>query len=194
MLHANLSNPSQRRTQIMTKAMLALFALLLAALPQAASAQNQNFQADHEYTVKFLCGFSEGEESRLGVVEGHYNTIINVQALRDHTSFAYRVTALSSDLDNENGAPSIVSQRFDRDQDGAIGIVCRDIKNLLDAVQEGFVEGFVTIYTTRPLAVASVISGESEDDEEDEGVDVLQVLVAEIRNSSGTVRPTVFEN
>jgi hypothetical protein len=176
-----------------TKGMLALFALLLAALPQAASAQNQNFQADHEYTVKFLCGDASGGDSRLGVVEGHYNTIINVQALRDHTSFAYRATALSSDLDNENGAPSIVSERFDRDQDGAVGIVCRDIKNLIGVSgQQGFIEGFVTVFTTRPLAVASVISGESEDDEGDEGVDVLQVLVAEVRNASGTVRPTVL--
>jgi hypothetical protein len=171
--------------------MLALCGLLLAALPEAAAAQN--FSADHQYNVKFVCGRADGAESRLGVVEGHYNTLINILAQRDRTALAYVAAIVSTDLIENGGAPapSEVSRRFDLDRDGAVGILCRDIKDLLELEGPGFVEGFVTIYTTSPLAVSTVITGDDEDDES--GVDVLQIIDAEKRNSSGTIRPPVPE-
>jgi hypothetical protein len=174
--------------------MLALSGLLLVALPQVAGAQSQKFSADHQYNAKFACGRGGGEESRAGVVEGHYNTIINVQALSNKTAIAYRATAVSSDLELEEGVPSDVSGRFDRDRDAGLGIVCNDIKRLFDVNgQQGFIEGFVVIYATNPLVVSSVITGQDETDSDLFGLSTLQVIDVETRNSSGSVEPQVFD-
>jgi hypothetical protein len=57
--------------------------LLVVALPQVAGAQEeegQPFRATVQYPAKFLCGYAPGEDSRLGVVQGHYNTIVNILA------------------------------------------------------------------------------------------------------------------
>lgn len=138
---------------------LALFGLLALALPQVARAQS--FNGDHAYSAKFVCGYAPGGDTRLGLVEGHYNTIINIHAVEERTSFAFRATAMSTNLETETGIPSGFSIRFDVDRDGGIGIVCGYIKSMLGVQgQEGIVEGFVTIYSTRPLDVVDVISGE----------------------------------
>jgi hypothetical protein len=114
------------------------------------------------------------------VVAGHYNTIINLRAVKDRTQFAFRVTALSTNFEIEPGVPSGFSYPYAFDTDGGIGIVCNQIKFLLGVQDiEGFVEGFVTIYADRPLDVADVLSGEPETGA---GVSVLNVLsVPEIR-------------
>jgi len=172
----------------MKQSILGFFGLLVLALPQAASAQNQNFWASDQYTAKFLCGFAPGGEARLGVVAGHYNTIINVLAVRNSTALAYRATALSSDFEIETGVPSEFSRRFDFDRDGGIGILCRDIKNLLlGGGSEGFIEGIVTIYGSKPLIVTDVLTSE------DDAISAMQVYEVERRSSSQRVRPPILE-
>jgi hypothetical protein len=143
----------------MKQLILGLFALLALALPQAAHAQT--FTAKHAYTAKFLCGGTQGAEQGLGVVGGHYNTIINVHAVEERTSMAFRATALRTDLDTDTGYPSGFSIRWSFDRDGGVGIVCNYIKSLLGVQEsEGFIEGFVTLYSDRPLDVVDVLTGQ----------------------------------
>jgi hypothetical protein len=160
----------------MSKAILGLFGLLAWLLPQAASAQS--FGAEYAYTAKFLCGFSPtGQESRVGVIGGHYNTIINVKAIKNKTLAAFRATPLAGTFEMEIGAPSVFSTRFEGDTDEGGSIQCADIKQrLLGLEGRGFVEGFVTIYSNRPLEVTDVVTAEKCDDEEDcESIDSMQV-------------------
>jgi hypothetical protein len=170
-----------------TLALASLLALSLATPPLAA-AQNgfiEKFSANELYVVKFLCGDAGGGDSRLGVVEGHYNTIVNVQALKDRTFVAFRATAVSSDLDLSEGFPSEFSFIVEIQRDGANGILCADIKQALDVNnQQGFVEGFVSVYSSKPLVVESVITGEGDGD-----VSVMQVVRALRWPTSLTVRP-----
>jgi hypothetical protein len=162
----------------MSKSILRSFGFLALLLPQVAGAQS--FGVDNAYTAKFLCGFSPtGQESRVGVVGGHYNTIINVTAIRDKTAIAYRATPLSSTFDIEHGVPSIFSPRFDADTDEGFGIQCSDIKRgLLDIGGEGFIEGFVTIYSNRLLEVTDVLTAEKCPDGCD-SIDAMQVYQVE---------------
>lgn len=145
----------------MRKMIFQLFGLLLIALPQVAGAQD--FRAAIQYPAKFICGYTSGGDQRMGVVEGHYNTIVNILASRDRTTLAYRATVVRSSIEVNEGEPSGFSQRFDLDRDEAIGILCSDIKRgLLNLGGEGLIEGFVTIYSTKPLDVTDVLTGESE--------------------------------
>jgi len=174
----------------MRKAILGFLGLLAFALPQAASAQSQNFGANNRYSAKFLCGDASGGDSRLGVVEGHYNTIVNVTAIRNVTAFAYRATALRSDFEIDDGEPSGFSRRFDFDADGGIGVLCRDIKDLLGVGgNTGFIEGFVTIYASKPLNVTDVLTAEGGDTD----IRVMQVYQVIGRSASGTIRPPAPE-
>jgi hypothetical protein len=96
---------------------------------------------------------------------------------------------LSTDLETEEGVPSIVSRKFGLDRDFGFRIVWNDIKQLLDVSdQQGFVEGFVTVFTTNPLVVTGVVTGEGVETE----VSVLQVTDSERQNSKGTVKPELL--
>src|SRR5210317_1891741 len=98
----------------MKQAILGLFTLIVFSLPQIAGAQE--FRSSHQYTAKFLCG-EVYPEAGLGVVWGHYNTIVNVLGTKDSTAVAYRITPLSTDLDADEGTPSDFSYRYDLDRD-----------------------------------------------------------------------------
>ncbi len=167
----------------MKKFLLALAGMLILALPQVASAQS--FTAKTAYTAKFLCGFASGGDSRLGVVFGHYNTTINVLATKNNQPVAFRATATRTDLETSTGVVSVFSSRFNLDRDGALGIVCNQIKSLLGVSgAEGFVEGFVIIYSNDVLLVTDVLTGESE-----AGLSAMQVFQVTERIVSLTVRP-----
>ena len=168
----------------MKKLVLTFFGLVVLALPQLARAQN--FSATNAYAAKFLCGLASGGESRLGVVFGHYNTTINVLATKNKQPIAYRASATRNNLDVTNGVVSDFSARFELDRDGALGIVCNQIKSLLGVERvEGFIEGFVIIYSNAPLLVTDVLTGESE-----AGLSAMQVFqVTERTVSNFTVRP-----
>ena len=170
----------------MRRVIFATIGLLIFALPQVAVAA-PNFTAGWRYAAKFVCGESDGGESELGAVEGHYNTVINVQAIKNRAKIAYRATALSTDLDVNSDVPTPFSQLYERDTDGGFRIVCSDIKRgLFDIGQQGFIEGFVAIYSTRPLNVVSVVTGEGDFDEGDV-LSVMQLLDASERTVSETV-------
>jgi hypothetical protein len=181
----------------MSKAILGVFGLLAFLLPQAASAQpssSERFGVDHAYTAKFLCGFSPtGSESRIGVVGGHYNTVVNVKAIKNKTRVAYRATPLSSTFDIDHGVPSIYSSRFDLDADEGFPIFCSDIKRrLLDIDDTGFIEGVVTIYSNHLLEVSDVLSGEKCPDgcESIEASVIYQVKEHDVKLK---IEPTVFD-
>ena len=166
---------------------LALLALLALVVPQAAHAQTQKLNAKLQYAAKFLCGRGGGEDSGIGVVMGHYNTIINVQAVQNKTSLTFRATALSSDLDVDEGVPSgfYPIGQFDADEGGAIP--CGWIKSLLGVQGDsGFIEGFVSIYSNRPLNVSSVITGQ--DYYGEGGVSVMQTLQVPANKSPMKIR------
>lgn len=168
----------------MKKLVMALVGLSLFLLPVAAGAQN--FTASFVYTAKFLCGFLNGSENRLGVVVGHYNTIINAAATKNRVAVAYRATAVKNDIGITNGAPSDFSERFDLDRDHAFGILCADIKRgLFDQGGEGFVEGFVMIYSSAPLNVSDVVTGQGFES----GVTAMQIYQVTERATSFAVRP-----
>jgi len=164
----------------MKKVVLATLGLCVLILPQIAAAKNLG--ANFRYTAKFICGFSSGGDSRLGIVRGHYNTTINIQAIKNKTLLAYRAAAAISDLGLELGIPSGFTDPLSFDQDGAIGLVCRDIKNLVGG-GEGYIEGFVNIYSNKPLNVVSLLSGEGEGD-----VSVMQLLDASVRSVSESIK------
>jgi hypothetical protein len=175
----------------MRKLFLGFLVAAAVVQPLAAGAQpseSQNFSASELYVAKFLCGYSSGGESRLGVVEGHYNTVINVQALKNRTRVAFRATAISSNFDIEHGVPSDFSfaEQFDLGFGGRI--LCNDIKDVLDLDGRGFVEGFVSVYSNKPLVVETVLTGEGDD-----GVSVMQVLRALRWATSLAVRPEQVE-
>jgi hypothetical protein len=141
------------------------------ALPQVASAQSQSFGGDYKYVAKFLCGVFNSSETRVSVLPGRYNTIINVLSLKNKTAVAYRSTWMASYYDDcgesdhiDQGVPGDYSQRFDLDRDEGFAIGCYDIKSSLGERCEGFVEGVVTIYSSRPLAVTDVITGQDASD------------------------------
>jgi hypothetical protein len=170
----------------MRRVIFATIGLLIFALPQAAVAAPK-FTANWRYAAKFVCGEGGGSESREGVVEGHYNTVINVLAIKNRAQIAYRATALSTNLDVNSDVPTPFSQLYERDMDGGFRIVCADIKReLFDIGQEGFIEGFVAIYSTRPLNVVSVVTGQGDFDEGDV-LSVMQLLDANERTISETV-------
>ena len=176
----------------MRRIIFATIGLVIFALPQAAVAAPK-FSASWRYAAKFVCGVGGGSESRDGVVEGHYNTVINVLAIKNQTKIAYRATALSTDLDVNSDVPTGFSQLFERDIDGGFRIVCSDIKReLFDIGQEGFIEGFVAVYSTRPLNVVSVVTGEGDFGEGDV-LSVMQLLDASERTVSETVEYLVEE-
>jgi hypothetical protein len=122
------------------------------------------------------------------VVEGHYNTVINVLAIKNRAEgIAYRETALSTNLDVSWDVPTPFSQLFERDIDGGFRIVCSDIKRgLFDIGQEGFIEGFVAVYSTRPLNVVSVVTGQGDFDEGDV-LSAMQLIDSSERTVSKTV-------
>lgn len=158
----------------MNKFAFGFLGLLLLLVPGVANAQR--YIATQTYSAKFLCGFASGSESALGVVLGHYNTTINVQATVNRTPVAYRVTPTRSNLEVSNGTVSGFSSRFDLDRDGAFAIVCGNIKSLLGVQgSEGFVEGFVTIYTNAALNVMDVLTAENLSDVST-GITAMQVL------------------
>jgi hypothetical protein len=175
----------------MRKQLLGFLIAAALVLPLAAGAQpseNPNFSASELYVAKFLCGESPGGESRIGVVEGHYNTVINVQALKNRTRVAFRATAISSNFEIEHGVPSDFSFSELLDLGFGARIVCNDIKNVLDLDGQGFVEGFVSVYSNKPLVVETVLTGEG-----DNGVSVMQVLRALRWATSIAVRPPVLQ-
>jgi hypothetical protein len=135
----------------MRKSIFGLIALLVVVLPQFAGAQEeggQEFRSSVQYPAKFLCGDAPGAESRLGVVFGHYNTVVNILASKNNTIIAYRATMVSTDLEISEGEPSQFSPRFELDQGEAVGVFCSDIKRgLFNTGGEGFMDGFVTIWT-----------------------------------------------
>jgi hypothetical protein len=172
--------------RLMRKIIIGMFGFLVVVLPQIAGAQQ--FNASFRYTAKFTCGYSCGGDCRLGVVQGHYNTTVNIQATRDRTALAYRATALRSDLGVETGASSGFSTRLDFDRDEGIGLVCRDIKNVLGVggQGEGYIEGFVNIYSNAPIDAVSVLTAEGEG-----GLATMELLEAKGRATSQRVQPPV---
>jgi hypothetical protein len=170
-------------------------ALVLMALPQAAGAQS--FGGDYKYVAKFLCGRFSGSESGVSVIPGHYNTLINVLALKNRTAVAYRTTWLAEEFDDcdlgnliERGVPSDYSGRYDLDRDEAVGIGCSPIKSSLGERCQGFVEGVVTIYSSRPLSVTDVITGQDTQDG-DGPLSVMQVFDVREVKTSEKVTPAV---
>jgi hypothetical protein len=158
---------------------LALLGLLVLVLPQAAHAQpaqTTKLNAQLQYAAKFICGFAPSRQG-VGVVTGHYNTVINVTAVERRTSLTFRATALSTNLEVDEGVPSpfyLIGQ-FDADEGGSIN--CGQIKSLLGVGgpdNEGFIEGFVSIYSDRPLNVNSVLTGQ--DYYQESGVSVLETI------------------
>jgi len=169
----------------MKRVIIGLFALIVLGLPQLARAQQ--FNAKFRYTAKFTCGEACGEECRLGVVGGHYNTAVNILAVRDRTDLAYRATALISDIGASIGVTSGFSTRLSINRDEGAGLVCRDIKNVLGGGGNfGFVEGFVNIYSNNPLDVVSVLTAEGEG-----GVSTMEVVPAKGRPTSLRVAPLI---
>jgi hypothetical protein len=170
----------------MSKLILGFLGVMMLALPQAAGAQS--FGGDYKYVAKFLCGRHDDEEQGIGVVMGHYNTIINVTALKNRTAAVFRSTWLAENFNDDceiidRGVPSDYSSRVDLDRDEAVAITCNDIKFSLGERCQGFVEGLVTIYSSRPLAVSDVITGQGTDDG-DYPLSVMQVLdVREVKTS-----------
>ena len=170
----------------MKKFVLTFFGLVILALPQIASAQN--FAAANAYAAKFLCGLASGGESGLGVVLGHYNTTINVLATKSKQPIAYRATATRNNLGVGNPTVSNFSARFERDRDEALGIVCSQIKSLLEVGGvEGFIEGFLIIYSNGPLLVTDVLTGEGDTEAGLSAMQVFQVIERTISNF--TVKP-----
>jgi hypothetical protein len=108
--------------------------------------------------------------------------------LKDRTRAAFLVTPISSDLEVELGVPSQISSAVALDRDGAVGIFCNDIKNQADTGGQGFIEGFVTIYSSKPLVVESVLTGQGEGD-----VSTLQVIRVPSRGAGGTIRPPIVQ-
>ena len=182
----------------MKKLILGLSGILILALPQVAGAQipqSQAFKASFEYVAKFVCGRGGGGDTRSGVVEGHYNTILNVLAIRNTTAVSARATWVSEDLDEgcslDRGEPSSFSERSDLDRDEAVGINCSDIKDLTDCSQ-GLFEGFVTIYSSGPLEVTDVITGQGTDDG-DGPLSVMEVYQVKERTTDVRVTPSFIE-
>ena len=168
----------------MKNLLLGLSGLLALALPQVAGAQN--FTATNAYAAKFLCGVASGVESGLAVVLGHYNTTINVLPTKNKQALAYRASATRNDLDVTNGGVSVFSARFDLDRDQALGVVCADIiGGLFGTSAEGFIEGFVIVYSNGALLVTDVVTGEKE-----AGLSTMQIYeVGERVISNFTVKP-----
>jgi hypothetical protein len=93
-----------------------------------------------------------------------------------------------SNLEIDTEEPSGFSRRFDLDADEAIGILCADIKRgLFDAGGEGFMDGFVTIYSSKPLTVKVVVTGENE------GGHSMQIDDVGVRRGGIRVRPSLGE-
>ena len=168
----------------MRKVVLATFGLLVFALPQVAGADS--FGASFTYAAKFICGVSSGGDSRLGAIEGHYNTTNNLQGTRSGTKLAFRATPVISDLELSTGMPSSFSSRINFDTDHALGLTCRDIKSRIGAAnQEGYVEGFVNIYSTKRLNVVSLLTGAENND--GDFLSVMQLLPASEATSAEVV-------
>ena len=180
----------------MRKSILGLIALFVVVLPQFAGAQEggQEFRSSVQYPAKFLCGYSSGGDSRLGVVQGHYNTIVNILASRNNTVLAIRATMVRSDLEIEDQI-SQFSERIELDQDEAIGVLCSDIKRGLFEVgggggegAQGFMDGFVTIFSNKSLTVTAVVTGENEG-----GAPSIQIITVSERRGGYRVRPGLGE-
>jgi hypothetical protein len=170
----------------MKKLQFGLLGLVMLALPQFANAQS--FTATNAYTAKFLCGLAPGGDSNgLGVVLGHYNTVINALATKNNQPIAYRATATRTNLETSTGVVSDFSSRSNLDRDGALGIACNQIKSLLGVSGDpGFIEGFVIIYSNAPLLVTDVLTGEPD---KSTGVSVLQVYQVTDRTVNMSVKP-----
>ena len=168
----------------MRKVILGVFGVLVLALPQVAGAAQ--FKSTLRYAAKFVCGASSGHDSSAGVFRSHYNTIINIQAIRNKTVVAFRATALREDFEETSanlGIPSGFSERGDFDRDEGTGLDCYDIKRVLGvANNRGFVEGFVNVYSTGPLNVVSVLTAEEDDVDDPEKLAVMQLLEASERS------------
>ena len=161
--------------------LLGLLGLLILALPQVAGAQN--FTGTNAYAAKFLCGSASGAES---VVFGHYDTTINVLATKSNQPIAYRASATKNEIGVINGSVSVYSARSNLDRDQALGIVCGDIKTgLFGTSADGFIEGFVIVYSNGPLLVTDVLTGES-----GPGLSTMQIYQVNERVVTGvTVKP-----
>jgi hypothetical protein len=176
----------------MTKTVLGLFGMLAIVLPQFAGAQetNEGFRASYQYPAKYLCGHASGSDSRLGVVYGHYNTIVNVLALRDDTKIGLRATMVSTDLEIDEGEPSQFVRADNLDSDEAMGIDCAAIKRwIFDSCCEGFMDGFVMIYRSKPLVVSDVVTAENYGEEGGGAGHSMQIFPVREMRSRARVTP-----
>ena len=163
----------------MRNVILAIVGLLFLATPQVAAAQNPSFGASWRYAAKFICGGTQGHESEAGVIRGAYNSVVNIQAIKDNTTLAYRATGMRSDLPLAWGIPSGNSIRYDFDADEGMGLNCHAIKQALGVAEvSGFVEGYLNVYSTTQLNVTSVITAEGDFDGDFDILTVMQVLDA----------------
>jgi hypothetical protein len=190
-IEARGMNPknSTREALHMKKIIVGLFGLLILALPQVASAQN--FTSVFQYSAKFVCGRVNSEQG-LGVVPGHYGTTINLRAVANKNALAYRAVATRTNITLDplaEGTPTDFSIRFNFDRDGGLGIICSDIKNLFNVEQQqGFIEGFVLIYSNGQLDVTDVVTAEPCPDG-CFGVSSIQIYQVAQRGASVVVKP-----
>jgi hypothetical protein len=105
------------------------------ATNSSASTQNSTEVRNITYNVKFECGTISGNEGPLR--PGHYDTDIGILNKQD---FAVKVqwSATANDGRNTNSILRTLQPQ------GVIGIVCKDLRQVLGSNQS-FVEGFVII-------------------------------------------------
>ena len=142
-------------------------ALLLLSAPSASAPVPQGDQFRFQYAAKIVCASSE-LASRLGIVPQAYSTTINIHNPTDSLALIGKKIALTVPPGYERPGRiiQITTQPEVLKPDQALATDCLDIMRRT-ALPNQF-EGFVVIYSDRPLDVVEVYAVPG-------GVDVMQV-------------------
>lgn len=142
-------------------------ALLLLSLPSASGAKPQGEDLRFQYAAKIVCATNE-LAGRLGLVPQTYATTINVHNPTDSLALLMKKFAMTMPPGLERPGKiyplTKVPEQLGPDQ--AMAVDCVDVMRRT-GLPNGF-EGFVVIYSSRPLDVVGVYAVPG-------GVDVVQV-------------------